>query len=385
MILDTTYIKNYIDQKQIEIYEHKKSHILKKLEAKDSMLDWYDMETCISCGELSNIEQFSTEIRKKCDLFLVVAIGGSYLGGKAIIDALSSYFSTGKPEILFVGTNLSTEYQRDLMTYIQNRNIILNVISKSGNTLETIQTFEPIYELMKKKYPDRELKERIYITTGEQESYFYNLAKEYKYPLLTIPKEIGGRFSVFTVVGLLPIAVAGFDIHALLKGVKKGKEYLEEAYRYACYRDYFYHHHRLVESFTIYEPKLTNLGEWLKQLFAETQGKEGKGILPILTSNTKDLHSLGQYYQEGSPILFETVIKIKSQDLNDKVSTAVLKAHYEGHTPSIVMILDELNEEAIGIFCYFMEVSATIGAYLLEVNPFDQPGVENYKQKIKEV
>ena len=383
----------YLQKKDFNKYQDKIDKIKKHLNNDTKLLDWYNLDKCISKEEIDKIKKLSTNIRNICDTFIVVGIGGSFLGAKAVIDSLDSYFSKRKPEIIFAGTNLSGEYLTNLLSYLEDKNIVINVISKSGNTLETKITFDLLYQFMQKKYSKEQLKERIIITTDKEEGYLRNFAKENDFISFDVPREIGGRFSVLSTVGLLPIAVMQKDIIKLLKGARNTN--IDMAIKYATIRDILYREGKVIESFTYYEPKLETFVEWLKQLFAETQGKNKKGILPIGCSNSRDLHSLGQFYQDGNPIIFETVIGVK-KDYNIKaniknytvdyinkiVLDKVAEAHLKAGIESNIIYLDEINEETLGELIYFFEIAAASGAYLLDVYPFDQPGVNEYKNLI---
>lgn len=362
----------------------------------DSMTDWYNIEKCITKDELKEIKETAEFVRKNCEIFLVIGIGGSFLGAKSVIEALTNYFERTKPEVIFVGTSLSSDYLYELYEHIKDKEVMINLISKSGSTLEPNLAFEYLMDKMEKKYSKEELSKRVIITTDRYESKLLDLALEKDYRRFSVPTQIGGRYSVLTPVGLLPIAVAGLDIDKLLAGAKKCDK--DEAIKYAIIRNELYSQGYYIESFTIYEEKMLYFTEWLKQLFAETQGKDNKGILPISVLNTRDLHSLGQYYQEGKRIIFETVINIVKEkrniktnygkslnDINNIACNAVAKAHYNGGVYSNIIELDELNEETIGYLIYFFELSAAIGGYLLHVNPFDQPGVSEYKRIMMEV
>ena len=371
-------------------YEDKIHNIRKKLEKKESMLDWYDIDTTIKKAEFDKIIKVSNYVRKNTEIFLVIGIGGSYLGSKAIIDMFKPYFKKDKVEIIFAGFSLSSIYLKELLDYIKDKEVIVNVISKSGTTLETSITFNAVYELMKEKYSKTLLQKRIIITTDKKRGKLRELVNKNHFISFKVPENIGGRFSVFTAVGLLPIAVANINITRLLEGVRRGKNDIDKCFIYAIIRDILYKNGKKIESFTVYEPKLYYLTEWIKQLFGETQGKENKGLFPVSVVNSRDLHSLGQYYQQGDPIIFETVInvvnnkdiKIKNKSLNKINNIATLKVAeaHAPHTPSNIICMDYLNEENIGELMYFFMVSASIGAYLLNVNPFNQPGVENYKK-----
>jgi len=384
-----SYMKE-IDKKD---YDKKIEEIKNRLVA-DDMTDWYDIKKCITQEEINDIVVTSKDIINKCDVFIVVGIGGSFLGAKMVIDALSSYFVKNKPEIIFAGTTLSSNYLNELKDYINDKDVCINMISKSGSTLEPNLVFDYLMDTMKDKYSKEELRNRVFITTDKEESILLDVANKNGYKKFYVPRNIGGRYSVLSPVGLLPIAVAGFDINKILDGAKTANK--EKAFEYAIIRDDLYKSGKVIESFTFYEEKLSFLGEWLKQLFAETQGKNNKAILPITTVNTRDLHSLGQYFQEGERILFETVININTditintkynktvEEINDIAVTSVAKAHLLDGVYSNIIEVNKLNEESIGYLIYFFELAAATGAYLLDVNPFDQPGVSKYKKIINE-
>lgn len=360
----------------------------------DDMTDWYDIQKCITKEEINDIVTTSKDIINNCDVFIVIGIGGSFLGAKMVIDALSSYFVKNKPEIIFAGTTLSSTYLSELKEYIKDKDVCINMISKSGSTLEPNLVFDYLMDTMNDKYSKEEVKNRVFITTDKDESILLDVANKNGYKKFYVPRNIGGRYSVLSPVGLLPIAVAGFNINKILDGATKANK--EKAFEYAIIRDDLYRSGKVIESFTFYEEKLSFLGEWLKQLFAETQGKNNKAILPITTVNTRDLHSLGQYFQEGERILFETVININTniaintkynktvKEINDIAVTSVAKAHLLDGVYSNIIEVDKLDEESIGYLIYFFELAAATGAYLLDVNPFDQPGVSKYKKIINE-
>ncbi len=389
-----TDFKTYLKDKNLNLYKDKIEKIKNIFNTGGKMLDWYYIDKCISPKEIDSIKNISQNIQKNCDLFIVIGIGGSFLGAKAIISALTPYFSKNKPEIVFAGNSLSEEYLQELIKYMDDKEVIINVISKSGNTLEPSIAFDIIYEKMKIKYSNDELKKRIIVTTDPKEGILRELANKNDYLTFDIPTQIGGRYSVLTTVGLLPIAVAGFDIEKLLLGAKQVN--VDEAFRYAIIRDILYKEHKIVELFTFYEPKLEYFIEWLKQLFGETQGKNKLGILPSSSNNTRDLHSLGQFYQEGTPIIFETIIginkkgKLKNnlythfvEDINMIALKQVAFAHLDAGVESNLIIIDKLDELHLGMLIYFFEIAAAVGGYLLDVNPFDQPGVTAYKKLIE--
>lgn len=382
-----TYMK-HIDYDR---YKRVIKNILEELND-DDMTDWCDIPKCVNESEIKDIIKTSKEIRKKADVFIVIGIGGSFLGAKMVISALSDYFKKDNCEVLFAGTSLSSDYLANLIEYVKDKDICLNLISKSGSTLEPNLAFDELLKVMEEKYDD--YSDRIIITTDKDKSPLLDLAKEKGYKRFYVPNNIGGRYSVLTPVGLLPIAVAGLDIRKLLKGANECNQ--EEALKYAIIRHELYMNRKSIESFTFYDEKLLDFGEWLKQLFAETQGKSGRGIFPISVLNTRDLHSLGQYFQEGDKLLFETVINVKSKhtintkynktlnQINDIAVDAVAKAHYENEVYSSLILLDKLDEYNLGYLIYFFELAAATGGYLLYINPFDQPGVSKYKELINE-
>ncbi len=362
-----------------------------------SLTYWNDINSFVSKDELNTIMNTANYVKENCDVFIIIGIGGSYMGSKAIMEALLPTFNKSKPEIIFLGTDLSSSYYKEVIDYIKDKEVIVNVISKSGNTLEPNIAFEVISYIMKGKYKKEELKDRIIITTDQKEGSLRKLANEEGYFTFNIPSNIGGRFSVFTPVGLFPLAVAGIDILTLLEGFMSASEYVSLAIDYAVTRETLYRKNKYVESFTVYNSKLYYFTEWLKQLFAETQGKSEKGILPISNINTRDLHSMGQFLQEGHDIIFETVIGIENSnvikivkydktlnEINRIAQEKVCLAHYRDKTPSLVIDIENLDEYNIGQLVRFFITAAIAGALLIDVNPFDQPGVEKYKELITE-
>ncbi len=389
--INSRYIKEYDNP----IDTNRKDEIKEKLFSNHPMTAWTNIDTTISKEEIKKIKIIRDKIiKEKVDILIVIGIGGSFLGAKAIIDSLNPYFSSKKPEIIFAGTTLSGKYLENLLNYIEGKNVYVNVISKSGNTLETAITFDLIEDYMKKTYTN--YKERIIVTTDKENNSLRKKAVVENYETLNVPQNIGGRFSCLSVVGLLPVAISGIDIDKLLDGARNATKYLDDAFIYANIRYNLEKENRVVELITIYEENLESFGSWISQLFGETQGKNGLGILPVTNVYTKNLHSIGQYLQEGRKICFETVLKIlKSsslqtkeklslQKLNNIVLEQVATAHKEGQTPSLIIEVDEMNEYTLGELIYFFFLTAAIGGYLLEINPFNQPGVERYKYLVNE-
>ena len=356
-----------------------------------------DINSFVSIDELNAIINIANIVKENCDVFIVIGIGGSYMGSKAILEALLPTFVKNKPEIIYLGTDLSSSYYKEVIEYIKDKDVVLNVISKSGNTLETNIAFEIMTYIMAGKYSKEELRQRIIITTDKKDGALRRIAREEGYYTFDIPKKIGGRFSVFTPVGLFPLAVAGVDILKLLEGFMDAVDYIPGSIDYAVTREALYKKGKTVEAFTVYNPKLYYFAEWLRQLFAETEGKNGKGVLPIINVNTRDLHSMGQFIQEGTPIIFETVIGVENaptikiakydKTLNEISKIAqekVCLAHYNEKTPSNIITIDTLDEYNLGMLVRFFITAAIASALIIDVNPFDQPGVEKYKKLIEE-
>ena len=352
---------------------------------------------------------------------LVIGIGGSYLGARAVTEALTNSFYNLQdkrirklPQIIYVGNNLSSNYINDVIELISDKDFSINVISKSGTTTEPAVAFRVFRELLEAKYDLEEARSRIYVTTDKEKGALKQLADKEKYETFVIPDNVGGRYSVLTAVGLLPIAVAGIDIDKLMKGARFAQDkYCDsdlkynECYKYAVVRNILYKQDKNIEILANYEPKMHYMTEWWKQLYGESEGKNGKGIFPTGVDFTTDLHSLGQYIQEGRRNLFETVIRIerpetnisinideddldglnylagKSLDfVNKKAMEGTIEAHVDGGVPNILITIQELNEEMIGQLIYFFELACAMSGSILGVNPFNQPGVVKYKKNM---
>ena len=390
-----TYTKDFIDADEIKKYALKTSEIKKKFEAGLEELTWFQMTDYVKDEELREILTLAKMVREESDIFLIVGIGGSYMGAKAMLHALRPYFQDTLPEIIFVGNSLSSDYLNDLMRHLKDKRVSVNVISKSGNTMETILTFQHIYAFMREKYSKRELRKRLFITTNHHGGKLWQLAETNKYPRFIIPEAIGGRFCIFTPVVLFPMAVAGLDIMKFLQGGKEGRMYLSYASIYAMVRHILFEKEKTVEAFSVYEDKLRYVIEWMKQLFAETEGKECQGILPITVFHTQDLHALGQFIQEGNPIIFETILEVENtstvalkkyhssmNEINHLVRTKVCEAHMTTGCPSNLITLERIDAKTMGELSMFMMMSAAISGYLFGINPFDQPGVSKYKELV---
>lgn len=384
-------------------------------------LGWLDLPSKIHKEELQRVSDVASKIQRSSDVLIVIGIGGSYLGARACIEALSHTFynniSKGKrrtPEIYYVGQNISSTYILDLFDAIEGKDISINVISKSGTTTEPAIAFRLFKEYIEEKYGKEEAKERIIVTTDKEKGALKDLANIEGYESFVIPDDIGGRYSVLTPVGLLPIAVAGLDIDKILQGACSGEEKYSNidldanpCYQYAVVRNILYNRGKDIEILVNYEPAMTYLAEWWKQLYGESEGKDGKGIFPASVNFTTDLHSMGQFIQDGKRNLFETTIHIekskkdivlknsednldglnflagKNLDLvNKKAFEGTLKAHISGNVPNLIIDIPELDEYYFGKLIYFFEKACAISGYLLGVNPFDQPGVEEYKKNM---
>lgn len=375
-------------------YKLKVDEIRSDFRENGKMSDWAYLDKCVSSDEIKHIKELANDVRSSAEVFVVIGIGGSFLGSKAIIEALSPTYNR-KPEIIYAGTNLSTFEINEIFDYIKDKSIFVNVISKSGSTLETSVTFDLFLDFMKSKYDNNELKKRIIVTTDIEKSDLLKVKDEYDLELLRVPENIGGRFSVLSPVGLFPIAVMGIDVDKLLMGAENASHDKENVLKYTIIRDKCYNSGKFVELFTIYQEKLAYFNEWLKQLFAESQGKNKKGILPVSIINTRDLHSMGQYIQDGKDVMFETVIFANEEDnifidkykkslneINFIAMKSVVKAH--SHMTSNIIEIDTINEENLGYLIYFFEKSCMLGSYLLNTNYYDQPGVNNYKEILLE-
>lgn len=365
------------------------------------MTGWVDLPSLFNNELVGDIRATADYIRNNCDVLLNIGIGGNYLGTMAVIESLKLYFYNDniKPEIYFLGTSLSSDYYHDLIEKIKDKDIIINVMSKSGSTFETMLFYKLIMKIMKEKYSEEELKRRIIIITNDKKEYFLEESKKNGFKTFYIPDSIGGRYSVFTPAGLLPIAVSGINIDEIYRGALDANKDITKQIEYAITRKEMLDNNKFIEAFISYEQKLSYLLEWLKQLYAESLGKNNNGILPIAIINTRDLHSLGQYIQEGKKILFETIIHVKNSnnsiqideynktldEINDIARISTTKAHEEENILNNTIIIDKLNEYNIGYLLQFFMISCSISGYLQNVNAFNQDGVERYKSIMREL
>ena len=414
-----------ITMKSIMEYKEQVENIHKDLhrranDGKD-IVRWLELTTNYDKEEYKRIKKAAKKIKKESDVLLVIGIGGSYLGARAVIESLTNTFYNllparrrKYPQMLYVGNNLSPNYMSELIEFLENKDFSINVISKSGTTTEPAVAFRVFREILENKYGIDEARSRIYATTDKVKGALKTLADKEGYEEFVVPDNVGGRYSVLTAVGLLPIAVAGIDITKLMEGARIAQERYNdpnlkynECYQYAVARNILYKQDKTTEILVNYEPKMHYFTEWWKQLFGESEGKDGKGIFPTGVDNTTDLHSMGQYIQQGRRNLFETVVYVeepksditlnpdddnldglnylagKTLDfVNKKAMEATVQAHVTGEVPNIAVKMNKLDEENLGEIIYFFEKACAMSGSILGINPFDQPGVEEYKKNM---
>ncbi len=381
--------------------------------AGNDFLGWADYPLTYDKEEFARIQKAAKYIQDHFDVLVVCGIGGSYLGARAAIEAINGLVKKSKVEIIYFGQTFSPHYVNEVLEYLKDKNFAINVISKSGTTTETAIGFRLLRELLEKKVGKEEASKAIFATTDKEKGALLQLAKKNGYERFVLPGDVGGRYSVYTAVGLLPMAAAGIDIAAFMKGaLDSRKAYangeLNECYRYAIARHELDASGKKVEMFVTYEPRLVQLGEWWKQLFGESEGKEKTGILPDSATFSTDLHSLGQFIQDGTPVLFETVLDLKDplvdvaiphddenldglnyldgrglDFVNKKAQEGTIAAHVEeGKVPNLVLRVDRLDAYGLGYLMYFFMRACAMACYLNGVNPFNQPGVEIYKKNM---
>lgn len=414
-----------ITQKSILAYKEQVESVHKDLHSRANnekdFVGWLELPTNYDKKEFARIKKAAKKIKKESDILVVIGIGGSYLGARAVIESLTSSFynmlsnkERKYPQILYAGNNLSPNYINELIDYIGNKDFSVNVISKSGTTTEPAVAFRIFREILENKYGIDEARSRIYATTDKEKGALKTLADSEGYEQFVVPDNIGGRYSVLTAVGLLPIAVAGIDIDKLMEGARIGQERYNDAnlkynecYQYAVARNILNKDKKDVEILVNYEPKMHYFTEWWKQLYGESEGKDQKGIFPAGVDFTTDLHSMGQYIQEGKRNLFETVITVENPNtdinlnpdddnldglnylagkgldyVNKKAMEGTIKAHVTGKVPNIQISMEKLDEINLGELIYFFEKACAMSGMILGVNPFNQPGVEEYKKNM---
>ena len=415
----------FVSQEEIDNFESTvnlaKETLINKRGAGADFLGWLDLPVNYDKEEFEKIKKAAKKIQSDSEVLVVIGIGGSYLGAKACIEALSHSFyalldktKRPYPHIVFCGNSISEKYLHDLEEALEGKDFSINIISKSGTTTEPAVAFRVLKKALIKKYGKEEARKRIYATTDRAKGALKKLTDEEGYESFVVPDDVGGRFSVLTAVGLLPIAVAGIDIDKLVEGAAAArKSALEKPYKenpallYAALRNIIHRKGKAVEILANYEPSLHYISEWWKQLYGESEGKDNKGIYPASVDLTTDLHSMGQFIQEGSRILYETVISIeeplvnmlleeeekdtdgmnylagKSIDfVNKSAMNGTILAHTDGGVPNLSIVLPKLNEEYLGELFYFFEFACGVSGYILAVNPFNQPGVESYKKNM---
>ena len=381
----------------------------------NDFLGWVDLPKNYDKQEFARIKAAAEKIRSDSDILIVIGIGGSYLGARAAIEFLHSQFYNNlkkdAPEIYFAGNSISGSYLNNLLQLCEGKRVSVNIISKSGTTTEPAIAFRVFRKLLEDRYGEEEAAKRIYCTTDKARGTLKQLADEKGYECFVIPDDVGGRFSVLSAVGLLPIAASGADIDKIMQGAEAAMvEYASEdndCYKYAAIRNALYRKGKEIELYVCYEPRFTMMNEWLKQLYGESEGKDQKGLFPASVIFSTDLHSMGQYVQDGRRTLFETVIDIKDNGsdiiigeeednsdglnflsgkpmsfVNKKAFEGTVLAHTDGGVPNLVISIDKADEEHLGRLIYFFEKACAISGYILGVNPFDQPGVESYKKNM---
>ncbi|GBF51272.1 glucose-6-phosphate isomerase [Leptospira ryugenii] len=424
LTLNDRFVKDFVTANEMENFlkkaEDAKQTVLNRNGKGNEFLGWLDLPETISAESLKEIRDTAEQIQSLGSYLVVVGIGGSYLGARAVIEGLSSPFHLLEPNrkgvtILYAGHHLDSDYHSKLLAFLENKDFCVNVISKSGTTTEPAIAFRLLLSLLERKYGKDGVKKRVFSTTDKSKGALKKLSDESGFKTFEIPDDVGGRYSFLTPVGLLPIACSGFQIHQLVEGAKSISKELKEnkdpksnlAIRYAAARNALYSKNKKIEVLVSYHPNLFYTLEWWKQLFGESEGKEGKGIFPASVQFTTDLHSMGQYLQDGERNLFETVIQIESAksdiylteksdngdglnylagktltEVNHQATLGTLIAHHSGNVPCLELNLKSLSESTMGELMYFFEFSCAISGYMLGVNPFDQPGVEDYKNNM---
>ncbi|MBQ1279087.1 MAG: glucose-6-phosphate isomerase [Clostridia bacterium] len=420
--LNSNYANEFLRENDLEGLKCQVSAAHKALAEKSGLgndfLGWISLPFDYDKDEFARIKAAAKKIQSDTDVLIVIGIGGSYLGARAAIEFLKGqYFNTlrgNAPEIYFSGNSISGSDLSDLLKICEGKRVSVNIISKSGTTTEPAVAFRVFRKLLEERYGEKEAAGRIYCTTDKARGTLKALADQKGYECFVVPDDVGGRFSVLTAVGLLPIAAAGCDIDALMKGAQlAARDYdiddieQNDCYKYAALRNAFYRKGKAIEMLVSYEPRFTMMAEWFKQLYGESEGKDNKGLFPASVTFSTDLHSMGQYIQDGARILFETVVTIADTGsditieeeetngdglnflagkpmsfVNQKAFEGTVLAHTDGGVPNLVISLDKADEENLGRLIYFFEKACAISGYMLGVNPFDQPGVESYKKNM---
>ena len=419
---NSAYAKDFIKENDLKGLEAQVAAAHEAVNAKSGLgndfLGWVDLPVNYDKEEFSRIKAAAAKIRQDTDILIVIGIGGSYLGARAAIEFLKgpyyNHLRNGAPEIYFAGNSISGAYLSDIMELCKGKRVSVNIISKSGTTTEPAVAFRVLRKYLEEQYGEEEAARRIYCTTDKARGTLKKLADEKGYECFVVPDDVGGRFSVLTAVGLLPIAAAGADIDKLMSGAaaamvdyNEPDMYKNDCYLYAALRNAFYRKGKAVELLVSYEPRFTMMAEWFKQLFGESEGKDNKGLFPASVTFSTDLHSMGQFIQDGSRVMFETVVNFGESDkditieaesddgdglnflagktmsfVNSKAFEGTVLAHTDGGVPNLVVNVDKPDEDNLGRLIYFFEKACAISGYMLGVNPFDQPGVESYKKNM---
>ncbi len=418
--LNTRYLEGFVNDDDVKAIAPEVDAAVELLNSRtgagNDFLGWIDLPVDYDKEEFSRIKKAAQKIRNDSDVLVVIGIGGSYLGARAAIEFCKSQNRnlTEKPQIIFAGNTLSSASLAEAVKLCDGKNFSVNVISKSGTTTEPTIAFRVFKELLENKYGKEEAAKRIYSTTDKARGTLKELSDREGYETFVIPDDVGGRYSVLTAVGLLPIAVAGIDIDKMMQGAADAREAFSagdvdtnDCYKYAAMRNILYRKGKAVEMMISYEPDYTMMNEWFKQLYGESEGKCGKGLFPSSAVFSTDLHSLGQYVQEGERLMFETVVMFNKpkQELiigfdeengdgfnfvagqsvdyvNKKAFLGTVLAHTDGGVPNMILEMDEMNEYEFGYLVYFLEKACAVSGYILGINPFDQPGVESYKKNM---
>ena len=418
--LNTRYLQGFVNDADVEAIAPEVDAAVELLNSRtgagNDFLGWLDLPVDYDKDEFERIKKAAQKIRSDSDVLVVIGIGGSYLGARAAIEFCKSQNRnlTEKPQIVFAGNTLSSASLAEAVKLCDGKDFSVNVISKSGTTTEPTIAFRVFKELLEKKYGKDEAAKRIYSTTDKARGTLKELSDREGYQTFVIPDDVGGRYSVLTAVGLLPIAVAGIDIDKMMKGAADARQAFSagdvntnDCYKYAAMRNILYRKGKSVEMMISYEPDYTMMNEWFKQLYGESEGKCGKGLFPSSAVFSTDLHSLGQYVQEGERLMFETVVTFnkpkeeliigfdeengdgfnfvagQSVDyVNKKAFLGTVLAHTDGGVPNMILEIDEMNEYEFGYLVYFLEKACAVSGYILGINPFDQPGVESYKKNM---
>ncbi len=419
--LNTNYLESFVKPDEMKGIKAQVETAAKMLHDKNGLgndfLGWVELPTDYDKEEFARIKAAAEKIQKNSDVLIVIGIGGSYLGARAAIEFLKSPFYNNMkkdtPDIYYVGNNINPTYLNEILSICEGRDISVNVISKSGTTTEPALAFRVFKKLVEEKYGKEEAKNHIFATTDKAKGTLKELSDTEGYETFVVPDNVGGRFSVLTAVGLLPIAVAGCDIDKLMEGARQAQnDYTadfdnNDCYQYAALRNILYRKGKSVEMLVSYDPAFAMMSEWYKQLFGESEGKDNKGIFPASVIFSTDLHSMGQYVQEGSRLMFETVVDIKTPKkdfylekdeanldglnflcdqnmsvVNRKAFEGTILAHTEGGVPNMILELEDTSEFSLGYLIYFFEKACAVSGYVLGVNPFNQPGVESYKSNM---